>query len=53
MGIPGGQNITRGWAPHKTKERKILPDVFKNLTDSRFCTCNAETGQALLADINY
>ncbi len=43
--------LTRGYALHKTKERKILPDVFKNLTDRQFCAYNAETGQTLLAEI--
>jgi len=43
--------ITQGYAPHKTEVAKILPDVFKNLTDSQFCAYNAETGQTLLADI--
>ncbi len=37
--------LTRGYALHKTEERKILPDVFKNLTDRQFCAYNAETGQ--------
>jgi hypothetical protein len=43
--------ITQGYAPQKTEVAKILPDVFKNLSDSQFCAYNAETGQTLLADI--
>jgi hypothetical protein len=43
--------ITQGYAPHKTEVAKILPDVFKNLTDSQFCAYDAEIGYTLLADI--
>lgn len=44
-------DMTRGWSPNKTKERKLLPDVFMKLTDRQFCAYDAATGQTILGEI--
>jgi len=46
-----GADINRGWSPHKTKERKILSDVFMNFTEGQFCAYDAATGQMILGEI--
>ncbi|GHU52458.1 hypothetical protein AGMMS49975_08270 [Clostridia bacterium] len=43
--------LKRGWAPRKTKERRILSDVFKNFSDTQFCAYDAATGRIILADV--
>jgi len=48
----GPNELKQGWSPHKTKERKIDADVFKNMTETQFCAYDAASGNITLLELS-